>query len=78
MRHRTDIHKWIATATNLAALSAILCLQIFGHDLGLVHDPSVKVQVIRPDDAPPGVVVPIRSANYQSKRVDVTVTIPNE
>lgn len=73
---RPDIHKWVATITNLAALSAILCLQIFGHDLGLVKDPSVKVQVVRPADAPPGEVVPIQSTPrlFTGRNLEITVT----
>lgn len=72
---RGDLHKWVATITNLAALSAILCLQIFGHDLGLVRDPSVKVQVVRPADAPPGEVVPIQGTRpFEGRNVIVTVT----
>ena len=67
---KPDIHKIV----NSAGVVAVILLQLFGSDLGLVKDPSVKVQVVRPDDAPPGEVVPIRTRQFKGRSIEVTVT----
>lgn len=65
---RGDLHKWVATVTNIAALSAILCLQVYGRDLGLVKDPIVRVQVVQPSA--------IQGTVTEGREVLVTVTRP--